>query len=77
MDQEPKRKIGGAAEKKRFISPVSMKKRTKLLLLLFIIGFFETFPLGFLGSMPVDQSMVFEAAGRIVNGEVLFKDFYI
>src|SRR4030043_2084068 len=54
-----------------------MKNRTILISLLFIIGFFETFPLGFLGIMPVDQSMVFEAAGRIANGEILFKDFHI
>jgi hypothetical protein len=77
MNRYPNGKLEDAVEKKQFFSFISMKNRTILILLLFIIGFFETFPLGFLGIMPVDQSMVFEAGGRIANGEILFKDFYI
>ena len=32
---------------------------------------------GFLGLMPLDQSIIFEAGGRIAKGEVSFRDFYL
>jgi len=77
IHREPGGKIESAADKRSYVSLIPMIKRTRLLLLLFILGFIETFPIGFLGIMPADQSMIFEAAGRIANGEVLFRDFSI
>lgn len=42
-----------------------------------IIGFLLPFLTGFLGIMPLDQSIIFEAAARITQGEKLFTDFYL
>lgn len=41
-----------------------------------IAGFFMPYLTGFLGLMPLDQSILFEAGGRIGSGEVPFDDFY-
>jgi len=38
-------------------------------------GFIMTYLTGFLGLMPLEQSILFEAAGRINRGEVPFSDF--
>ena len=52
-------------------------RRPLLLLFLFTLGLAQTFPIGFLGIMPLDQSILFESAGRVVLGEELFGDFVI
>src|SRR5437868_2245739 len=42
-----------------------------------IVGFALPFLTGFFGLLPIDQSIVFEAGGRISRGELPFTDFYI
>jgi len=54
-----------------------IKKTKYIVILLYLVGFFEVLPIGFLGLMPLDQSMIFEGAGRIMRGEVPFQDFYL
>lgn len=41
-----------------------------------IAGFFMPYLTGFLGLMPLDQSIIFEAGGRIGRGDVPFDDFH-
>ena len=49
----------------------------KSYLLVACIGFLMPFLTGFLGLLPLDQSILFEAGGRIAKGEVPFTDFYL
>src|SRR5690349_15113261 len=49
----------------------------KVSLVIFIAGMLMPYVTGFLGLMPLDQSIIFEAGGRIANGELPFRDFYL
>lgn len=49
----------------------------KLFLLVGIAAFLMPYFTGFFGLMPLDQSILFEAGGRISRGEILFSDFSV
>ena len=43
----------------------------------FIAGMLMPYLTGFIGLMPLDQSIIFEAGGRIMKGELPYRDFYL
>ena len=55
--------------------PASLHRR--FYVITFIAGTIMPYLTGFIGLMPLDQSIIFEAGGRIIKGELPYRDFYL
>ena len=55
--------------------PASLHSR--FYVITFIAGMIMPYLTGFIGLMPLDQSIIFEAGGRIMKGELPYRDFYL
>jgi hypothetical protein len=56
---------------------VLASQHRRFYLITFIAGMLMPYFTGFIGLMPLDQSIIFEAGGRIMKGEVPYRDFYL